>query len=56
MFVLGFFLGGGPILKDDSIVHGSTNRQKLVTQAMGTVHLRLAVILRNFEKFGVEVS
>jgi len=53
---LGFFLGGGPILKDDSIIHGSVNRQKLVTEAMGTVHLRLGVILRNFEKFGVEVS
>ena len=44
------------MLKDDSIVHGSINRQKLVTQAMGTVHLRLGVILRNFEKFGIEVS
>ena len=50
----GFFMGGGLELTQDSIVYSSRDRQRIRTQASGTVHLRLSVILRNFDKFGVE--
>lgn len=52
---IAFFLGGGPHLKEDSLVYNVTDRQRLRTISAGTVHLRLGVILRNFEKHGVEV-
>ena len=51
-----FFLGGGPELRSTAVVHSSEDRQRLRTEAMGTVHLRLGVILRHFQKFGVEVG
>lgn len=31
------------------------DRLRLRTESMGRVHLRLNVLLRNFEKFGVEL-
>ncbi len=51
-----FFLGGSPILRDESLIHNSKDRQRIRTEAMGTVYIQLGVVLRNFEKFGVEVS
>lgn len=53
--LVAFFLGGSPHLKEDSLVYNVTDRQRLRTVSAGTVHLRLGVILRNFEKHGVEV-
>lgn len=44
------------MLRDESIVHSSKDRQRLRTEAMGTVHIQLGVMLRNFEKYGVSVS
>jgi len=55
-FMLAFFLGGSPHLKEDSLVYNVTDRQRLRTTSTGTVHLRLGVILRNFDKHGVEVT
>lgn len=49
-----YFLGGGPQLKLPDLVYSGTDRYKLHTQTMGTVHLELNIILRNFEKFGVQ--
>ena len=37
-------------------IHSSRNRQRLRTEAAGTVHIRLGILLRNLEKFGVEVG
>lgn len=51
-----FFLGGSPELNNESVVHSSKDRQRLRTEAMGNVHVRLGVMLRNFDKYGVEVS
>ena len=48
------FLGGGPQLKNADLIYSGTDRYRLHTIAMGKVHLRLGVILRNFDKFGVE--
>ncbi|XP_034234571.1 B9 domain-containing protein 2 isoform X2 [Thrips palmi] len=48
------FLGGGAQLKSPDLVHSATDRYRLQTETMGTVHLELSVILRNFTKFGVE--
>ena len=51
-----FFLGGGPELRSETTIHSSRDRQRLRTEAAGTVHIRLGILLRNFEKFGVEVG
>ena len=40
----------------ESLIHSSGDRQYLCTEAMGKVHLRVGIILRHFEKFGVEFS
>lgn len=52
----GFFLGGNPELKDEASIYTTQDRQNLRTQAMGNIELRLNIILRNFDKFGVEVG
>ena len=49
-------MGGGPELTQESVVYSSRDRQRLRTEASGTVHIKLGVVLRNFEKFGVEVA
>ena len=51
-----FFLGGGPELLSEELIHSPEKRQRLRTEATGKVHLRIGVILRNFDKFGVEVT
>lgn len=43
-------------MRDESVIHSSKDRQRLRTEAMGTVYIQLGVILRNFERFGVAVS
>ncbi|XP_063289300.1 B9 domain-containing protein 2 [Pelobates fuscus] len=48
------FVGGGPQLKSSSLIYGGADRYRLQTEAMGQVHLELTVILRNFERYGVE--
>ena len=53
-FVLAFFLGGGPQIRSKELVHSGADRYRLKTVAMGYIHLQIAVVLRNFEKFGVE--
>lgn len=49
-----YFLGGGAQLKSPDLVHSSIDRYRLQTETMGTIHLEMSVILRNFAKFGVE--
>lgn len=49
-----FFVGGSPQLKNSDVIYTGGDRYKLRTIAMGTVHLQLGVITRNFDKFGVE--
>lgn len=49
-----FFLGGGPQLRALDSVHSGADRFRLQTTTMGLVHLELNVILRYFDKFGVE--
>ena len=44
------------MLKDDTLIHSSRDRKKLRTEAMGTVYMKLGVMLRNFEKYGVEIG
>ena len=49
------FLGGGAQLRNPDLIYSSADRYHLRTAAMGKVHLRLGVILRNFDKYGIEV-
>lgn len=50
------FVGGGLQLRNTNLVLNSTDRYKLTTVAMGTVHLTLGLIMRNFDKFGIECN
>lgn len=47
-------MGGGPELSQESLIHSSEDRLRLRTQSSGRVRLKLGVITRNFEKYGVE--
>ena len=49
-----WFLGGSAQLRKTDVVYTGADRYNLQTVAMGKVHLKLGVILRNFDKFGVE--
>lgn len=49
-----FFLGGSLFLQDIRSIALGNERYKLNTESMGFVTLKLDVILRNFQKFGVE--
>jgi len=48
------FLGGGPMLKHPDLIYSGADRYHLRTQAMGKVHLQLGVIVRHFDKYGIE--
>ncbi|KAK2152243.1 hypothetical protein LSH36_334g03044 [Paralvinella palmiformis] len=48
------FVGGGPQLKSADLIYSGADRFHLKTTAMGKVHMHLGVILRNFDKYGVE--
>nr|CAB3225025.1 B9 domain-containing protein 2-like [Phallusia mammillata] len=49
-----FFVGGCPQLKNADLIYSGADRYKLRTTAMGKVHLKLNLIFRNFDKYGVE--
>jgi B9 domain-containing protein 2 len=48
------FLGGGPQLKNPDLIYSGADRYHLRTQTMGMIHLQLGVIMRNFDKYGIE--
>lgn len=48
------FVGGGPQLRSPDLIYSGADRYRLHTEAMGTVELELCVILRHFERYGVE--
>ncbi|CAH1263683.1 B9D2 [Branchiostoma lanceolatum] len=49
-----YFIGGGPQLKNPDVVYTGADRYKLTTVTMGKVQLQLGIILRNFDKYGIE--
>lgn len=49
-----FFVGGTPSLRNSDSVYSGFDRYKLSTRAMGKVHIKLSLIFRNFEKYGIE--
>jgi len=50
-----FFLGGGPQLVHDELVYKQDDRFRLCGESTGIVHLEVGVVLKDFEKHGVEV-
>lgn len=52
--IVQYFLGGGLQLKYPDLLYSSVERYKLRTEAMGIIKFEFNVILRNFDKFGVE--
>lgn len=49
------FVGGGLQLRSTDAVYSGVGRDKLNTVAMGSVHFNIGIILRNFDKYGVQV-
>ncbi len=50
-----YFLGGTPSLKTTSLLFSSSSeRYRLVTTSSGTVHVRVEVLHRNMEAYGLE--
>jgi len=49
-----YFVGGCPQLRKSDLVYSGVDRYKLFTKAMGKVIIRLNVIFRNFDKYGIE--
>ncbi|XP_049813233.1 B9 domain-containing protein 2 isoform X4 [Schistocerca nitens] len=49
-----YFVGGGPQLKNIELAYCGYDRYRLQTETMGIVHMELGIILRHFDKFGVE--
>jgi len=47
-------LGGGHRLRNPDLLVASADRHRLTTTTAGRAHVQLNVILRGFEKFGVE--
>lgn len=45
-----YFLGATPQLKNLDMVSNPADRFRLMTCAMGKVHVEVSVVLRNFEK------
>ena len=48
------FLGGSAQLRNPDLIYSGADRYHLRTQAMGKVHMQVSVILRNFDKYGIE--
>ncbi|KAG7321133.1 hypothetical protein KOW79_015548 [Hemibagrus wyckioides] len=48
------FVGGGFQLRSPDLIYSGADRYRLHTEAMGTVELELCVILRHFERYGIE--
>ncbi|XP_043918626.1 B9 domain-containing protein 2 [Protopterus annectens] len=49
-----FFVGGGLQLKNSDLIYSGADRYRLHTTAMGKVHLQLGVLMRHFDRYGVE--
>lgn len=48
------FVGGGPQLLHGDAIYSGADRYRLHTAAGGTVHLELGLLLRHFDRYGVE--
>lgn len=49
-----FFLGGGPQLVHNELIYKQDDRFRLCSETAGVVHIELGVMLKDFEKHGVE--
>ncbi len=51
-----YFVGGVPRLKTTTVLFSSAadQRQKHITASSGSIHLRLDIVLRHFDKHDVE--
>ncbi|OAF67757.1 B9 domain-containing protein 2 [Intoshia linei] len=52
--IMSKLLGGGVRLKNTNLIHTGVDRYHLRTVAMGSVDLNVFVVMRNFERYGVE--
>lgn len=48
------FLGGGHALKNTDLVTSGGERYRLTTRAAGTIQAQIHLVLRNFDRFGIE--
>jgi B9 domain-containing protein 2 len=52
--ITSYFVGGSLQLKNPELAIANSELYRLKTISMGKVHLKLNIILRNFDKYGVE--
>jgi B9 domain-containing protein 2 len=50
------FMGGNPVLRDDSLVYNNDQRYKLHTMSSGHVTVNLSVMMRNARSVGLSTS
>ncbi|PRP84857.1 hypothetical protein PROFUN_07511 [Planoprotostelium fungivorum] len=48
------FLGGAPQLRNPELVYSGEDRYRLKTVTMGTVHLQLSVVFKDFARHGIQ--
>ena len=48
------FLGGGHTLRNTDLVTSPGERYRLTTRATGTLTAHAHIVLRNFDRFGIE--
>lgn len=48
------FVGGGPQLRSPDLIYSGADRYRLHTVAMGVVEVELGIILRHFDRYGIE--
>eukprot|EP00026_Physarum_polycephalum_P019312 Phypoly_transcript_21272.p1 GENE.Phypoly_transcript_21272~~Phypoly_transcript_21272.p1 ORF type:complete len:176 (+),score=17.78 Phypoly_transcript_21272:55-582(+) len=53
--ITAFFLGGTPQLANDELVVSGADRYRLKTISMGTVHIHISIIHRDFAKYGISM-
>jgi B9 domain-containing protein 2 len=49
-----YYLGGGHQLRNPDLLASASDRHRLTTTTTGKVHVQIGIIVRSFEKFGVE--
>ena len=52
--IASFFIGGSPRLVHEDVAYSPGDRFRLVTKSTGVVHVHFQVVLKNFDKYGVQ--
>jgi B9 domain-containing protein 2 len=53
LYMVAYFLGINPKLRNLQLVYDGTERYRLNTETMGKVHVGVNVLMKGFEQYGV---